>query len=77
MRTHGKKYTAAKGQVENKPYPLADALPLVQKIKFAKFDETVALSIRGWASTRSTPTRWCAAPSSSRTGSASSKKVCW
>ena len=46
MRTHGKKYTAAKTQVENKPYPLADALPLVQKIKFAKFDETVALSIR-------------------------------
>jgi len=46
MRTHGKKYTTAKGQVENKPYPLADALPLVQKIKFAKFDETVELSIR-------------------------------
>jgi len=46
MRTHGKKYTAAKVQVENKPYALADALPLVQKIKFAKFDETVALSIR-------------------------------
>ena len=46
MRTHGKKYTAAKGQVEDKPYPLADALPLVQKIKFANFDETVALSIR-------------------------------
>ena len=46
MRTHGKKYTAAKGQVEDKPYALADAVPLVQKIKFAKFDETVALSIR-------------------------------
>jgi large subunit ribosomal protein L1 len=46
MRTHGKKYLTAKGQVENKPYALADALPLVQKIKFAKFDETVALSIR-------------------------------
>ena len=46
MRTHGKKYIAAKGQVENKPYPLGEALPLVQKIKFAKFDETVALSIR-------------------------------
>src|SRR6187401_620645 len=46
MRTHGKKYTAARGQVENKLYPLADALPLVQKIKFAKFDETIALSIR-------------------------------
>jgi large subunit ribosomal protein L1 len=46
MRTHGKKYTAAKTQVEDKPYDLKDALPLVQKIKFAKFDETVALSIR-------------------------------
>ena len=46
MRTHGKKFTAAKGQVEDKPYTLADALPLVQKIKFAKFDETIALSIR-------------------------------
>jgi large subunit ribosomal protein L1 len=46
MRKHGKKYTAAAGQVENRPYPLEDALPLVQKVKFAKFDETVALSIR-------------------------------
>ena len=46
MRTHGKKYIAAKGQVENRPYDLNEALPLVQKIKFAKFDETVALSIR-------------------------------
>ena len=46
MRTHGKKFTAAKGQVENKPYLLADALPLVQKLKFANFDETIALSIR-------------------------------
>ena len=46
MRTHGKKYTTAKGLVENRPYLLTEALPLVQKIKFAKFDETVALSIR-------------------------------
>src|SRR5215207_10801288 len=46
MRTHGKKYTAAKTQVENKPYALDEALPLIQKIKFARFDETVALSIR-------------------------------
>jgi large subunit ribosomal protein L1 len=46
MRNHGKKYTAARAQVENRPYSLAEALPLVQKIKFAKFDETVALSIR-------------------------------
>jgi large subunit ribosomal protein L1 len=46
MRTHGKKYTAARDQVEDRQYALDEALPLVQKIKFAKFDETVALSIR-------------------------------
>jgi large subunit ribosomal protein L1 len=46
MRTHGKKYTAARLQVEDRPYTLDEALPLVQKIKFAQFDETVALSIR-------------------------------
>ena len=46
MRTHGKKYTAARQQVEDRSYALDEALPLVQKIKFAKFDETVALSIR-------------------------------
>jgi large subunit ribosomal protein L1 len=46
MTTHGKKYTAARQQVEDRAYALDEALPLVQKIKFAKFDETVALSIR-------------------------------
>jgi large subunit ribosomal protein L1 len=46
MKRHGKKYLAARQQVEDKAYGLDEALPLVQKIKFAKFDETVALSIR-------------------------------
>jgi large subunit ribosomal protein L1 len=46
MKKHGKKYTAASEQVEDRPYALDEAVPLVQKIKFAKFDETVALSIR-------------------------------
>jgi large subunit ribosomal protein L1 len=46
MATHGKKYSAAKQQVEDRPYALDEALPLVQKLTFAKFDETVALSIR-------------------------------
>lgn len=46
MATHGKKYSAAKQQVEDRPYALDEALPLVQKLKFAKFDETVAMSIR-------------------------------
>src|ERR1022692_3967120 len=42
----GKKYTAALKQVERKPYALEEAVPLVQKIKFAKFDETVELHMR-------------------------------
>jgi large subunit ribosomal protein L1 len=42
----GKKFDAASAQVEERPYTLAEALPLVKKIKFAKFDETVELSIR-------------------------------
>jgi large subunit ribosomal protein L1 len=46
MKKHGKKYTAARGLVEDRTYALDEAVPLVQKIKFAKFDETVALSIR-------------------------------
>jgi len=46
MRSHGKKYLAARQQVEDRPYGIDEALPLVQRVKFAKFDETVALSIR-------------------------------
>ena len=46
MRKRGKKYLAARQQVDERAYGLDEALPLVQKLKFAKFDETVALSIR-------------------------------
>ena len=46
MRKRGKKYLAARQQVEERAYGLEEALPLLQKLKFAKFDETVALSIR-------------------------------
>jgi large subunit ribosomal protein L1 len=42
----GKKYAAAAAQVEARPYPLEEAVPLVQKIKFAKFDETVEVHMR-------------------------------
>lgn len=42
----GKQYTAASNQVEQKPYALEEAVPLVKKIKFAKFDETVELHMR-------------------------------
>src|SRR3954465_9318844 len=42
----GKKYTAAFKQVEIKDYPLDQAVPLLKKIKFAKFDETVEVHMR-------------------------------
>ena len=45
-RQHGKKYLAAAEQVKPQPYPLEEAVPLVQKVKFAKFDETVELHLR-------------------------------
>src|ERR1700719_3993766 len=46
MSKHGKKFEAASKQVEQRPYTLHDAVPLVQKVKFAKFDETVELHMR-------------------------------
>jgi large subunit ribosomal protein L1 len=45
MRSHGKKYLAARAKIEPRPYVLADAMKLIHEIKFAKFDETVELSI--------------------------------
>jgi large subunit ribosomal protein L1 len=42
----GKKFAAAAAQVERRPYALEDAVTLVQKIKFAKFDETVEVHMR-------------------------------
>ena len=46
MSKHGKKFEAASKQVEQRPYTLNDAVPLVQKVKFTKFDETVELHMR-------------------------------
>ena len=46
MPKQGKKFQAASKQVEQRAYPLNEAVPLVQKIKFAKFDETVELHLR-------------------------------
>jgi large subunit ribosomal protein L1 len=46
MPKTGKKFEAASKQVEPRPYTLNDAVPLIQKIKFAKFDETVELHMR-------------------------------
>jgi large subunit ribosomal protein L1 len=45
-RKPGKKYAAAASQIEARPYTLEEAVPLVQKIKFTKFDETVEVHMR-------------------------------
>jgi large subunit ribosomal protein L1 len=46
MRSRGKKYTAAREQVPVRPHTVEEAVPLIQKVKYTKFDETVELSIR-------------------------------
>src|SRR5947208_4539584 len=47
MKKHGKKFTAAKAQVAaDRPHTIEEAVPLMQKVKFAKFDETVELALR-------------------------------
>jgi large subunit ribosomal protein L1 len=45
-RKPGKKYQSARKQVESREYQLEQAIPLLQKIKFAKFDETVEVHMR-------------------------------
>lgn len=46
MAKVGKKFLAASKLVEARDYSLEEAVPLVQKIKFAKFDETVEVHMR-------------------------------
>src|SRR5664280_1880614 len=46
MAKPGKKIEAARKQVEVRPYALQEAVPLLQKVKFTKFDETVDLTLR-------------------------------
>jgi large subunit ribosomal protein L1 len=45
MNSKGKKYAEAVRQVENRLYPLPEAISLAKKVKFAKFDETVDLAM--------------------------------
>jgi large subunit ribosomal protein L1 len=46
MKKAGKNITKARQGVEPRPYTIQDAVPLLQKIKFAKFDETVEVTLR-------------------------------
>ena len=46
MRKTGKKFAAARQQVPDRLFTIEEAVPLVQKVKFAKFDETVEIALR-------------------------------
>src|SRR5467141_290935 len=46
MRKPGKNITKARAAVGEKPYTLQEAVPLLQKVKYAKFDETVEVTMR-------------------------------
>ena len=46
MRKTGKKFAAARQQVPDRPHSIEEAVPLMQKVKFAKFDETVEIALR-------------------------------
>lgn len=47
-----KNLTKARALVEPRPYTIGDAIPLLQKAKYAKFDETVDLTMRLGVDTR-------------------------
>jgi large subunit ribosomal protein L1 len=46
MKKAGKNITKAREAIEKRTYLLEDAVPLLQKVKFAKFDETVEITMR-------------------------------
>src|SRR6516165_8904074 len=46
MRKAGKNITKARTTIEKRPYALNEAVPLLQKVKYAKFDETVEVTMR-------------------------------
>src|SRR3974390_1153870 len=46
MKKAGKNISKARAAVEDRSYPLQDAVALLQKVKFAKFDETVEVTLR-------------------------------
>ena len=46
MARNGKKFRAAAEQIEDRYYSLDEAIPLVQRVRFAGFDESVELALR-------------------------------
>ena len=62
--------SAGASSTTEKPYSVEEALDIVKKLPSAKFDETRRHVAAARGRSRSTPTRWCGAPSCSRTASA-------
>jgi large subunit ribosomal protein L1 len=46
MKKSGKNITKSRQAVEKRPYPMQEAVTLLQKVKYAKFDETVEITMR-------------------------------
>jgi large subunit ribosomal protein L1 len=46
MNRGNKKFAAALKQIPEKPLQLQEAIPLVQKVRYAKFDETIEIAMR-------------------------------
>lgn len=46
MPKHGKKYTAAVAKIEQRPYPIDEAVHLLKDVSYVKFDQAVDLDIR-------------------------------
>lgn len=46
MTKRGKSYLNAKGKIEEKEYPIGEAISLLKDIKSSKFDESVDISVR-------------------------------
>src|SRR6202167_3053140 len=46
MKKSGKNITKARAAIEKRPYTMQEAVPLLQKVKYAKFDETVEVTMR-------------------------------
>jgi len=46
MNRGNKKFAAALEQIPEKPLQLQEAIPLVQKVRYAKFDETIEIAMR-------------------------------
>ena len=46
MARHGKKFTAARAQGQARPNSIEEAIPLIQQVKYAKFDQTIEMEMR-------------------------------